>query len=139
MRERLDEHSRFLEAQLAGLEALVVEKGETDVVVPALEDPEDLSKQNHNAKGNSSASISKVDAPKVTTKECSSGSHTDSSTPAFSKKVDGTCGSGSVEQEQTTSVTSEPVAPQPASSTASLQVPLGKVDNLKSSPSTTKE
>jgi hypothetical protein len=36
MRERLDEHSRFLEAQLAGLEALVREKGETDVVVPQL-------------------------------------------------------------------------------------------------------
>ena len=36
MRERLDEHSRFLEAQLAGLEALVLEKGETDVVVPPL-------------------------------------------------------------------------------------------------------
>ena len=36
MRERLDEHSRYLEAQLAGLEALVREKGETDVVVPPL-------------------------------------------------------------------------------------------------------
>ena len=34
MRERLDEHSRFLESQLAGLEALVKEKGESDVVVP---------------------------------------------------------------------------------------------------------
>jgi hypothetical protein len=34
MRERLDEHSRFLESQLAGLEALVKEKGETDMVVP---------------------------------------------------------------------------------------------------------
>jgi len=40
MRERLDEHSRFLEAQLAGLEALVLEKGESDVVVP-LGPPED--------------------------------------------------------------------------------------------------
>lgn len=36
MRERLDEHSRYLEAQLAGLEAVVREKGETDVVVPQL-------------------------------------------------------------------------------------------------------
>jgi hypothetical protein len=36
MRERLDEHSRFLESQLAGLEALVREKGESDVVVPVL-------------------------------------------------------------------------------------------------------
>jgi hypothetical protein len=36
MRERLDEHSRYLEAQLAGLEALVQEKGEIDVVVPPL-------------------------------------------------------------------------------------------------------
>jgi hypothetical protein len=35
MRERLDDHSRFLEAQLAGLEALVKEKGESDVTVPA--------------------------------------------------------------------------------------------------------
>lgn len=34
MRERLDEHSRFLELQLAGLECLVQEKGESDVVVP---------------------------------------------------------------------------------------------------------
>ena len=34
MRDRLDEHSRFLEAQLAGLEALVLEKGESSVVVP---------------------------------------------------------------------------------------------------------
>jgi len=36
MRERLDEHSRFLESQLAGLEALVKENGESDVVVPVL-------------------------------------------------------------------------------------------------------
>jgi hypothetical protein len=36
MRERLDEHSRYLEAQLAGLEALVKTKGESDVVVPLL-------------------------------------------------------------------------------------------------------
>lgn len=35
MRERLDDHSRFLEAQLAGLEALVKEKGESNVKVPA--------------------------------------------------------------------------------------------------------
>lgn len=34
MRERMDEHSRFLESQLAGLEALVKEKGELDVRVP---------------------------------------------------------------------------------------------------------
>jgi len=36
MRERLDEHSRFLECQLAGLEAMVKEKGESDVVVPPI-------------------------------------------------------------------------------------------------------
>jgi hypothetical protein len=35
MRERMDEHSRFLEAQLAGLEALVKEKGEWTGKVPA--------------------------------------------------------------------------------------------------------
>ena len=35
IRERMDEHSRFLEAQLAGLEALVKEKGELDINVPA--------------------------------------------------------------------------------------------------------
>ena len=34
MRERLDEHSRFLEMQLAGLESLVLENGESDIVVP---------------------------------------------------------------------------------------------------------
>jgi hypothetical protein len=34
MRERMDEHSRFLEAQLAGLEALVKEKGEYTGKVP---------------------------------------------------------------------------------------------------------
>lgn len=34
MRERLDDHSRFLESQLAGLEALVKEKGELDITVP---------------------------------------------------------------------------------------------------------
>lgn len=34
MRERMDEHSRFLESQLAGLEALVKEKGEINVKVP---------------------------------------------------------------------------------------------------------
>lgn len=34
MRERMDEHSRFLESQLAGLEALVKEKGEWNVKVP---------------------------------------------------------------------------------------------------------
>jgi hypothetical protein len=34
MRERMDEHSRFLEAQLAGLEALVKEKGEWTGKVP---------------------------------------------------------------------------------------------------------
>jgi len=35
MRERMDEHSRFLESQLAGLEALVKEKGEWNGKVPA--------------------------------------------------------------------------------------------------------
>jgi PHD-finger len=34
MRERLDEHSRYLEMQLAGLESLVLEHGESDIVVP---------------------------------------------------------------------------------------------------------
>jgi hypothetical protein len=34
MRERLDDHSRFLESQLAGLESLVLEHGESDLVVP---------------------------------------------------------------------------------------------------------
>lgn len=34
MRERLDDHSRFLESQLAQLEALVKEKGELDITVP---------------------------------------------------------------------------------------------------------
>ena len=36
MRERLDEHAMYLESQLAGLETLVREKGETSVVVPPL-------------------------------------------------------------------------------------------------------
>lgn len=36
MRERLDEHSRYLESQLAGLENLVQERGESDVVVPPM-------------------------------------------------------------------------------------------------------
>lgn len=36
MVERLEDHSRFLESQLAGLEALVQEKGELDIVVPAM-------------------------------------------------------------------------------------------------------
>jgi len=36
MRERLDCHSRFLESQLAGLESVVKEVGESKVVVPAL-------------------------------------------------------------------------------------------------------
>lgn len=40
MRERLDDHSRFLEEQLAGLEALVKEKGEIDIVVPPIEQDE---------------------------------------------------------------------------------------------------
>lgn len=36
MRERLDDHSRFLELQLATLESLVKKNGESDVVVPAI-------------------------------------------------------------------------------------------------------
>ena len=36
MRERLDEHSRYLESQLAGLLSLVKDKGDSDVVVPPL-------------------------------------------------------------------------------------------------------
>jgi hypothetical protein len=48
MRERLDEHSRFLESQLAGLEALVQEVGETDVVVPPL--PERAQNENQTNK-----------------------------------------------------------------------------------------
>jgi hypothetical protein len=36
MRERLDCHSRFLESQIAGLEMMVRERGETHVVVPPL-------------------------------------------------------------------------------------------------------
>lgn len=41
MRERLDDHSRTLEAQLAGLEALIKEKGEIDIIVPAVESADD--------------------------------------------------------------------------------------------------
>lgn len=37
MRERLDDHSKFLESQLAGLEVLVQEKGELDIIVPSTE------------------------------------------------------------------------------------------------------
>ena len=40
LRERMDEHSRFLEAQLAGLEALVKEKGELDLRVPPAKEKE---------------------------------------------------------------------------------------------------
>eukprot|EP00977_Amphora_coffeiformis_P008852 scaffold1999_cov153-Amphora_coffeaeformis.AAC.12 len=36
MRERLDEHARYLELQLAGLEQLVKEKGQSNVTVPVL-------------------------------------------------------------------------------------------------------
>ena len=44
MRERLDEHSKFLESQLAGLESLVEERGESDVIVPAMpESDQDLA------------------------------------------------------------------------------------------------
>ena len=44
MRERLDEHSKFLESQLAGLESLVAERGESDVIVPAMpESDQDLA------------------------------------------------------------------------------------------------
>jgi hypothetical protein len=39
MRERLDDHSRMLQSQLAGLEALVKEKGEVDTSVPPAIDP----------------------------------------------------------------------------------------------------
>jgi hypothetical protein len=45
MRERLDEHSRFLESQLAGLEAIIREKGESDVVVPPLPERPDSKPQ----------------------------------------------------------------------------------------------
>jgi hypothetical protein len=38
MRERMDEHSRFLESQLAGLESLVKEKGEINIVCPPRSD-----------------------------------------------------------------------------------------------------
>lgn len=37
MRERLDEHSRMIEVQVAGLELLIKEKGELDIVVPAIQ------------------------------------------------------------------------------------------------------
>jgi len=36
MRGRLDDHTRFLELQLAGLESLAKEKGEADVKVPPI-------------------------------------------------------------------------------------------------------
>ncbi|KAL3917999.1 MAG: hypothetical protein SGILL_004451 [Bacillariaceae sp.] len=45
MRERLDCHSRYLESQIAGLEILIKERGETDVVVPPLPASTDLSNQ----------------------------------------------------------------------------------------------
>lgn len=38
----MDDHSRFLEEQLATLEVLVKEKGEVDVVVPAMDQEEHL-------------------------------------------------------------------------------------------------
>ena len=37
MRERIDEHSRFLESQLTGLEALVKEKEEWNGRVPVVQ------------------------------------------------------------------------------------------------------
>lgn len=40
MRERLDDHSRLLELQLSGLEALVKERGELNITVPAQADPD---------------------------------------------------------------------------------------------------
>lgn len=40
MRERLDDHSRLLELQLSGLEALVKENGELNITVPAQADPD---------------------------------------------------------------------------------------------------
>ena len=48
MRERLDDHSRFLEEQLATLEALVKEKGEIGVVVPAMDQEEHLRSMRSN-------------------------------------------------------------------------------------------
>jgi len=58
MRERLDCHSRYLESQIAGLEALVKERGETDIVVPPLPDRPDQSKQRFTA----SATVSEAGA-----------------------------------------------------------------------------
>lgn len=40
MRERLDDHSVFLQSQLAELEALVQERGESDIIVPAMPEGE---------------------------------------------------------------------------------------------------
>lgn len=40
MRERLEEHSLFLQHHIAGLEALVQERGESDIVVPAMPEKE---------------------------------------------------------------------------------------------------
>jgi hypothetical protein len=58
MRERLDEHSRFLEEQLAGLEALVKEKGETDVVVPAVVVDVNHTSIRHQVQSTSAAQLS---------------------------------------------------------------------------------
>ena len=58
MRERLDCHSRYLESQIAGLEALVQERGETDIVVPTLPERIDPTKQRFGAAGLSDVVVS---------------------------------------------------------------------------------
>ena len=60
MRERLDDHSRFLEEQLAILEALVIEKGEIDVVVPAMDEEEHLRSMRSNPPPSQSASAPRI-------------------------------------------------------------------------------
>jgi len=70
MRERLDDHSRYLESQLAGLEALVAEKGEVDIVVPVASTAgtEQVGSMSAPAASSSSPTLTSL-APKCVDKE----------------------------------------------------------------------
>lgn len=108
MRERLDCHSRFLEYQLAGLEARVKEVGESKIVVP----PMPLHKRDSSSRHRGAAGRVSPTPPVVNKKSASIG--VTSTNKATVKPVDSQTPGGSVTK---TNVGSAAKKIQPAKST----------------------
>jgi len=133
MRERLDCHSRFLEYQLAGLEARVKEVGESKIVVPAMPVHKRDPSSRHRGGGSSGtggvsplpASMNKKTTPGGSTTKAPTNSQISGKKPLQASQAPGTT-SSKIRPESTAKkipVKPTPVPKQTISSTMTIAKP----------------